>query len=126
MFAREAEELGAVPVAGRLRPPPGPGRPGEPGRPGRRRLEDGRPVGLLQRHEDFLAEDLHVARGVDAEADLVALDLEDGDDDVVADHDRLVGAAGEDQHGKCSFRGTAGLRDVRGAVQAASRGTLVL
>ena len=34
----------------------------------------------------------------DAEPHLVPPDLEDRDDDVVGDHDALVGAAGEDEH----------------------------
>src|SRR6266508_1676494 len=58
---------------------------GRPGRPG-------------DLEEDLLAVDLDGPGRADAEPHLVPADLEHGDDDVVPDHDALVGAAGEDEH----------------------------
>jgi hypothetical protein len=49
-------------------------------------------VNLLAVHGDFFG-------GVDAEADLVAADVHDGDYDVVVDHDRLVSVAAKHKHG---------------------------
>src|SRR4051794_24039796 len=47
---------------------------------------------------DLFAVDAYRPGGLDAEADVVAPDLEDRNDDVVADDDGLVGPAAEDQH----------------------------
>src|SRR5829696_787926 len=47
---------------------------------------------------DLLAVDRDGARRADADADGVADGLHDLDDDVVADHDALAGAAGDDEH----------------------------
>ena len=44
------------------------------------------------------AVDWNVRRGVDAEPDLLAADVDDRDLDVVADHDRLVSLSGKHQH----------------------------
>src|SRR5262249_53579121 len=52
---------------------------------------------VLQRQE-FLAEDRHVTGGLDAEADLAAVDVHDGDADVVADDDLFAELTTEDQH----------------------------
>src|SRR5206468_299806 len=48
--------------------------------------------------QDLLAIDGDVAGGLDADPDLVAIDLDDGDHDVVANHDLLVHFAAQDQH----------------------------
>jgi hypothetical protein len=55
-------------------------------------------VGLLQLEEDLLAVHLDLARCGHADAHLVASDLEDGDDHVLADHDALLTATREDEH----------------------------
>src|SRR4051794_15670981 len=47
---------------------------------------------------DLLAVDRDRARGLDADADRVPDDLHHVDDDVVAEHDLLAGAAGDDEH----------------------------
>src|SRR4051794_8513854 len=47
---------------------------------------------------DLLTVDADRPGGLDAEADVVAPDLENGDHHVAADDDGLVGAAAEDQH----------------------------
>src|SRR5690606_23375505 len=47
---------------------------------------------------DLFAVDRHRSRGVDAEAHLVALDLEDRDDDLAADDDGLVAPSRQDEH----------------------------
>lgn len=46
---------------------------------------------------------IDAARCADPEADLITPDLEDGDDDVVADHDALVGMAGQHEHLRSPF-----------------------
>src|SRR5215208_7300743 len=53
---------------------------------------------LLDLEVDLLAEHRHVPRGLNADADLLAHDRQHGDLDVVADHDRLIGLACQDQH----------------------------
>ena len=68
---------------------------------GRRR----RPVRLLEGDEDLFTVDVDVARRPDADPDLIASDLEDGHDDVVSDHDALVGVTREHEHAGRSFRG---------------------
>lgn len=47
---------------------------------------------------DFLAINRHVARSLDTEANLVAVDLHDGHDNVVADYDLLTELPAEHQH----------------------------
>src|SRR3954447_20361515 len=58
----------------------------------------GGPVLLAHRVPDLLAVDRQAAGGLDAHAHGVADDLHHGDDDVVAHHDLLAGAAGDEQH----------------------------
>jgi hypothetical protein len=45
---------------------------------------------------DFAAVDFDLGRGVNSEADLVALEVDDGDDDVVTNHNLLVSLPGKD------------------------------
>ena len=47
---------------------------------------------------DLFAVDGDVARRLDADPDLIAVDLHDRDHDAVADHDLLVHLAAQDQH----------------------------
>src|SRR5687767_4539856 len=47
---------------------------------------------------DLLAVDADLLRGVDPQTHLVAADVDHGDLDVVADHDRLVSLTGQHQH----------------------------
>src|SRR5437868_7153669 len=69
------------------------------GRDGRRRGRGGGAfAGRLERQQ-LLAVDGHVARGVDAEANLAPVDVHDGDTDVVTDVDFFTELAAEDQHG---------------------------
>ena len=68
-------------------------------RRGPRRRGGGGPVGGLELPEDLFPVDGDRTGRVDPDAHLVAPHLEDGDDDVGADHDALVGPAGEDEHG---------------------------
>jgi hypothetical protein len=49
---------------------------------------------------DLLAMHRDVARGVDADAHLIALDAKDGHGDLVADHQRFPDPAGEYEHGR--------------------------
>jgi len=49
---------------------------------------------------DLLAMDGDFLGRVDAEADLIAADLDDGDGDVVVDNNRLVRLAGQNEHDK--------------------------
>jgi hypothetical protein len=71
---------------------------------GRRRLVTVVALGGLARFlaldalEDLLAMHGHIARCVDADADLVALHAQHGHGDVFADHHRLANSAREDQH----------------------------
>src|SRR3954470_3432469 len=53
---------------------------------------------LLDLEVDLLAEHRHVPRCLDADADLLAHDRQHGHLNVIADHDRLIGLAGQDQH----------------------------
>ena len=48
--------------------------------------------------DEFLAKNGDVGRSVDAEADLVALDVDDGDEDVVGNAEGFADAAGENKH----------------------------
>ena len=61
------------------------------------------PVGLcllaLDALVDFLAMHGDVARGVDADTHLVALDAKDGNGDFVTNHEGLAHATSQDQHG---------------------------
>src|SRR5579871_3280776 len=62
---------------------------------------DGMPgvhVGLLVERQDLLAIDRDVARRLDADPDLIAVDLHDRDHDAIPDHDLLVHLAAQDQH----------------------------
>ena len=52
----------------------------------------GRRLGLVQRVEDLFTVDLDLAGSLDADAHLLAADLEHGHHDVVPDHDALVGS----------------------------------
>src|ERR1043165_7883960 len=52
----------------------------------------------LDRLVDLFAVDSDAGRGGDAQADLVAADIDDGDFDLVADHDCFVALTGEHQH----------------------------
>jgi hypothetical protein len=47
---------------------------------------------------DFCSMDTDVLRRSDPEADLVSSDLEHGHDDVLAEHERLTGLAGQHEH----------------------------
>ncbi len=51
-------------------------------------------------HDQFLTEDRAFARGFDAQANLSATDLEDGDDDVASDDDLFIDATSEYQHAR--------------------------
>ncbi len=53
---------------------------------------------LLDGRVDLPAVNLDLRRRLDPQLDLVALDVDHGDLDLVADHDALADAAGEDQH----------------------------
>ena len=53
---------------------------------------------LLEGGEDLFAVDLDVAGSLDAETDLIAADLKDSDDYVLANHDALVCVPSEHQH----------------------------
>src|SRR5215208_3064050 len=53
---------------------------------------------LLDLEVDLVAEHRHVPGSLDADADLLAHDRQHGHLDVVADHDRLIGLACQDQH----------------------------
>src|SRR5262249_4816515 len=78
-------------------------------RDGRRRLrglEDRGTVRVLQRREDLLAVHVDLAGSADPETDLVSPELEHRHDDVVADHDALVGPTGEYQHCSTSMSGS--------------------
>src|SRR5436190_14509840 len=58
---------------------------------------------LLDLDVHLLAEDRDVPRRLDPDPDLLPRDRQDRDLDVVADHDALVGLAGENQHGHHAF-----------------------
>jgi DNA-binding transcriptional LysR family regulator len=95
---------------------------------------------LLDLQIDLLAKDRDVARCLDPDSHLLAHDRQYGDLDVVADHDALVGLAGQNQHdhafpprrarttscqplqhvGRCDANGPATRRG-RGAARAAGR-----
>src|SRR4051794_35988061 len=62
-----------------------------------------RHVLLLDLQVDLLAEDRNIARSLDADANLLAHDRQDGYLYVVADHDRLVGLACQYQHDAASL-----------------------
>lgn len=51
----------------------------------------------------IFAVDRNGFRGVDADADLVALDAEDRDRDFLSDHHGFADASGKNQHGQRSF-----------------------
>ena len=58
--------------------------------------------GLIGRGDlghDFLAEDLNLAGGIDADFDEVSINAGDFDLNIPADDDRLVNSACEDEHG---------------------------
>ena len=55
-------------------------------------------VGFLDLEVDFLAVDRHFLGGGDADLDLIAFDFQNGDLDVVVDHDRFVLFTGQCQH----------------------------
>jgi len=55
-------------------------------------------VGGLELFEDFVAQDVDTTRGLNAELDAIAIDTEDGDDDIVAQHHALLAFAAEDEH----------------------------
>src|SRR5262245_8767566 len=59
----------------------------------------GLPVFALDGFVDFLAVDRNVGGGVDAQPHFVAADIDNGYDDVVADHDAFVTVSRQDQHG---------------------------
>jgi hypothetical protein len=61
---------------------------------------DGGAVLLAHGVPDLLAVDRNRARRLDADADRIADDLHDVDDDVVPEHDLFAGAAGDDEHVK--------------------------
>ena len=69
------------------------------------RGRSGRLVGLLEGEEDLLAVYVDIAGSSDAQPDLVAPNLEDRHDDVVSNHDALVGVSGEHEHLGGSLRG---------------------
>ena len=53
----------------------------------------------LDRVVDFLSMNGNVSRCLDAQPYLVATNLDDGDHDVVADHDFLIEFSRENEHG---------------------------
>src|SRR6516164_1017058 len=55
-------------------------------------------LGLDLRGSLILAVDADLLRSVDAQANLVAADINDRDLDVVADHDRFIALTGQHQH----------------------------
>src|SRR5262249_43216882 len=73
--------------------------PASRGRDGRRRRRGGAFGPGLER-QPLLTVDGHVARGVDAEANLAPVDIDDGDADVLTDVDLFTELAAEDQHGR--------------------------
>jgi len=74
----------------------------------RRRLGVLLPDGLV----DLLAVDGDARRGIDAQANLVATDVDDDDFHVVSDHDGFFTVAREDEHGG-AFRGWHAWRPIR-------------
>lgn len=53
---------------------------------------------LLDLFPDFVPMDRDVSGGINANLDLIALDVDDQDADVVTDHDLLVAFSGYDEH----------------------------
>src|SRR2546430_6875524 len=67
---------------------------------GRRRLA----VGPLEFAVHLFAVHLHAAGSLDAHPDDVTTHVENGDDDVVADHDTFAGTSGKDEHAPVPLR----------------------
>jgi hypothetical protein len=72
----------------------------------------------MDRGIDLFAVDRHALRRADPETDFACTDVDDGQDDVVADDDRFIALAGQYEHGfwpPCRLNGWVQSADFRAA-----------